>query len=125
MKIDETHRDLKHLLGLTKLMNQQQPIMKKMLALLLLVYAIGLLIGEGLRDHLYGEPIQEQEDTPAGERIPGSAHRKPGKKWKGYSGLFVLLKQKWTVSSQEWRAISETALATFLAMVSHPVPTHV
>jgi len=125
MKVDETNRDLKSLLGLTKLMNQQQPIMEKMLALLLLVYAIGLLVGEGLRDHLYGELIGEQEVVSAGERIPGSAHRKPGKKWKRYSGLFVLLKQKWTVSAREWRAILQAALAAFLAMVRHPVPTHV
>jgi hypothetical protein len=29
MKIDETFRDLKSLLGMTKLMNKQQPIMEK------------------------------------------------------------------------------------------------
>jgi len=44
-----------------------------MLALLLLVYAIGLLIGEGLRDHLYGEPLREPPDLPAGERLPGGS----------------------------------------------------
>src|SRR5512136_2896246 len=43
MKIDETFRDLKSLLGMTHLMNKQQTIMEKMLALLFLVFAIGLL----------------------------------------------------------------------------------
>ncbi len=125
MKIDETFRDLKSLLGMTKLMNKQQKIMEKMLALLLLVFAISLLIGEGLRDHLYGETIREQELVPEKERIPGSPHRKKGKKWKRYSGLFILLKQKWSVSTRDWQVIVGTALASFTTMVHHPVPTHV
>ena len=125
MKIDETFRDLKSLLGLTKLMNKQQTIMEKMLALLLLVFAIGLLIGEGLRDHLYGETIQEQEVVPEKDRLPGSPQRKKGKKWKRYSGLFILLKQKWSVSTRDWQAIVGTALASFMAIVRYPVPTHV
>jgi hypothetical protein len=125
MKIDESFRDLKSLLGMTKLMNKQQQIMEKMLALLLLVYAIGLLVGEGLRDYLYGETIREQEVVPDKERIPGSPFLKKGKKWKRYSGLFILLKQKWFVSAIAWRAIVGEALASFYTMVQHPVPTHV
>ncbi len=125
MKIDESFRDLKSLLGMTKLMNKQQQIMEKMLALLLLVYAIGLLIGEGLRDHLYGELIQEQEEVPEKERIPGSPFLKKGKKWKRYSGLFILLKQKWSLSAREWQKIFTAALTSFLSIVQHPVLTHV
>lgn len=125
MKIDESFRDLKSLLGMTKLMNKQQQTMEKMLALLLLIYAIGLLIGEGLRDHLYGEPTQEQEAVPEQERLPGSPFLKKGKKWKRYSGLFILLKQKWSVTTRDWQAIVGTALASFTAMVHYPVPTHV
>ncbi len=53
MKIDETFRDLKSLLGMSRLMKKQQVYMEKMLALQLLVYAIGILIGEGLRDYLH------------------------------------------------------------------------
>lgn len=125
MKIDETFRDLKSLLGMTKLMNKQQKIMEKMLALLLLVFAIGLLIGECLRDHLYGETIGENEVVSPKERIPGSPSRKKGKKWKRYSGLFILLKQKWSVSNRDWQIIVGTALASFITIVRHPVPTHV
>jgi len=125
MKIDESFRDLKSLLGMTKLMNKQQQIMEKMLALLLLVYAIALLIGEGLRDHLYGELIQEQEVVPEKERIPGSPFRKKGKKWKRYSGLFILLRQKWSLSASKWQEIISNALASFAALVQYPVPTHV
>jgi hypothetical protein len=38
MKIEETYRDLKSLLGLTKLMNKQQVYMEKMVSLLLLTF---------------------------------------------------------------------------------------
>jgi hypothetical protein len=76
IKIEETFRDLKSLLGMTKLMNKQQQLMEKILALLLLVFAIGLLVGEGLRDHLYGVTIQERERIPKKERIPGASYHK-------------------------------------------------
>lgn len=125
MKIDESFRDLKSLLGMTKRMNKQQQIMEKMLALLLLVYAIGLLIGEGLRDHLYGELIQKQEEVGEKECIPGSPFLKKGKKWKRYSGLFILLKQKWSLSAREWQKIVTAALTSFWSIVHHPVLTHV
>jgi hypothetical protein len=49
MKIEETYRDLKSLLGMTKLMNKQQVYMEKMVSLLLLTFTIGLLVGEELR----------------------------------------------------------------------------
>jgi len=125
MKIEESFRDLKSLLGLTRLMNKQQSYMEKMVALLLLVYAIGLLVGERLRDQLYGELIAENETVPGQEQIPASSQRKQGKKWKRYSGLFVLLKQNWSLAAKEWRAILDEALAAFTALVQHPVPTHV
>lgn len=125
MKIEQSLRDLKSLLGLTKLMNKQQAYMEKMLALLLLVFAIGLLVGERIRDFLYGEPIAENETLPEKDRIPGFLHLKKGKKWKRYSGLFVLLKQKWSIPSQDRRMILETSLASFLSLVHCPVPTHV
>jgi hypothetical protein len=125
MKIDESFRDLKSLLGMTKLMNKQQQIMEKMLALLLLVFAISLMVGEGLRDHLYGETIQEPQVIPKNELIPGSPYRKKGKKWKRYSGLFILLKQKWSVPASAWQEIVNSALTSFIALVQHPVLTHV
>ena len=125
MKIEQSFRDLKSLLGMTKLMNKQQAYMEKMLALLLLVFAIGLLVGERIRDFLYGERIAENETVLEKEPIPGTPHLKKGKKWKRYSGLFVLLKQKWYLSPQDRRMILEAALAAFLALVHFPIPTHV
>lgn len=125
MKIEECFRDLKSLLGMTKLMNKQQTYMEKMLALLLLTFAIGLLIGEGIRDLLYGELIAENEPVPDKDRIQGSTCRKKGKKWKRYSGLFILLKQKVSLSSADRRFILDNAFAAFHGLVQHPVPTHV
>jgi len=106
-------------------MNKHQQNMEKMLAMLLLVYAIGLLLGEGVRDHLYGELIHDQETVPEAERIPGSPQRKKGKKWKRYSGLFILLKQKWSLPPGQWQIIFGNALASFTTLVQHPVPSHV
>jgi hypothetical protein len=119
MKIEETFRDSKSLLGMTKLMNKQQVYMEKMLALLLLTFTIGLLVGEGLRDLLYGEQIVDGEQVPHKERIPGAPTLRKSKKWKRYSGLFVLLKQKWSISADQQAAILKAAFAVFIALV-HP-----
>ncbi|MCX8066914.1 MAG: hypothetical protein N3B68_03685 [Anaerolineae bacterium] len=117
-------RDGKSLLGMGRLMNQRWVYMEKMLALFLLVYAVADLVGERLRDFLYGEPVGEGEAVPEGERIPGNPQRKQGQKWNRYSGLFVLLKQKWSLSVRDWERIVEDAWATFAAIVL-PVPTRV
>ena len=126
MKIEETNRDLKSLLGMTKGMHKQQQLMEKMLALLFLTFAIGVLVGEGLRDHLYGVALGEQEVISDNERIPGSPDRKKGKKWRRYSGLFILLNQKWSLSTRDWQAIVIAALSAFRTLVLSPVvPSHV
>jgi hypothetical protein len=125
MKIEQTFRDLKSLLGMTKLMNKQQVYMEKMLALLLLTFTIGLLVGESLRDLLYGEQIADDEQVPDNDRIPGAPTLKKGKKWKRYSGLFVLLKQKCSISADQQSAILNAAYAVFLALVQPHVRTYV
>jgi len=123
MKIDETFKDLKSLLGLVKLMNKQQVYMEKMLALLLLTFTIGLLVGEEIRDFLYGEQIIDDEQVREMERIPGSPSLRKGKKWKRYSGLFVLLKQKWSISTHQRTIILTAAFDTFLTLVQPYVRT--
>ena len=125
MKIEETFRDLKSLLGMTKLMHKLQVYMEKMLALMLLTFTIGLLVGEEIRDLLYGEPIAENEQVPDKERIPGSTVLKQGRKWKRYSGLFVLLKQKWSLSVEQKTTILNLAFDTFLTLVQPNVRTFV
>ena len=96
MKIDESFRDMKNLLGLEKLMNKRRDHMEKMVALLLIAYAIGLWLGETLRATLF----------PEGSR-----------KHKLYSGLFVLLKLKLTMPRQDFLPISSLALSSFTNLV--------
>ena len=55
MKVEETFKDLKSLLGLEKVMNKKRENLEKMIALLLLACSIGLLVGEGLREEISTE----------------------------------------------------------------------
>lgn len=90
-KIDESFRDMKNLLNLDKIMNKKQVNMEKMVALVCLAYIIGFLIGEQIRDWEYG----------------GS------KKWKLYSGLFILLKRKIRLSKEALAQALESAFMIF------------
>jgi len=54
MKIEESFRDCKDLLHLTKLMNKKQVHLEQMIALSLLAYVMGVWIGEAIRDVTYG-----------------------------------------------------------------------
>jgi len=98
MKIEECFRDMKNLLGLKKLMNKRRDHMEKMVALLLIAYAISLWLGETLRSALF----------PEGTR-----------KHKIYSGLFVLLKLKPIISRQDFLPISSRALSSFSNLVCY------
>jgi hypothetical protein len=53
MKIEEAFRDLKSLLNFDKLMNKRRTLMEKMVALLLIAYALALILGEALREQLF------------------------------------------------------------------------
>lgn len=123
MKIEESFRDLKDLLGMTKLMHQKQEYMEKMIALLLLIFSIGLLLGEGLRDFLYGEPISEGEEVTEKDQVPNAPELKKSKKWKRYSGLFILLRQKWPITQEEYHRIYTAVLLSFTTLVQCPVRT--
>jgi len=60
MKIEESFRDCKDLLGIDRVMNKQQAQMEQMVALALLAYVVGLFIGEALRDVSWGQLKPEQ-----------------------------------------------------------------
>lgn len=92
MKIDESFRDLKHLLGMDQMMFQKRQWMEQMVSLALLAYAIGLVLGETLRSHLFPETSPKR---------------------KLYSGLFVLLKLKLSLHYPEFRNILSLALHNF------------
>jgi transposase len=54
MKLEESFKDLKSLLFLDKVMNKKRDNMEKMVAMVLLAYSIGLLVGEEIRERMYG-----------------------------------------------------------------------
>ena len=93
MKIEQTFRDLKSLLNFHKLMNKRRSLMEKMVALILIAYAIILVVGETLRTRLF----------PEGSR-----------KYMLYSGPFVFLKLKPDLSpplfSQAYMAFNQLVL---------------
>ena len=129
MKIDATFRDLKDLLGLERRMNRSQEYMEKMVALLYRAPRGEESEGFPVRAAAFGEsPDPPEPARPAPPAIPSPEPGNPpasprrsrsGRKWKRYSGLFVLLMQ------EQWRAIVRAALASFLAILFPPVPTHV
>ncbi|MHC4753243.1 MAG: transposase [Planctomycetota bacterium] len=102
-KIDESFRDMKSLLNLDKIMNKKQVNMEKMVALVALAYIIGFLIGEQIRDQAY-----------AGSR-----------KWKQYSGLFILLKRKIRLAREVLLQALEDAYILFRRIVLGNVRTFV
>ena len=108
MKIQETFRDLKNLLNLDKLMNKSQAHLEQMAALVMLAFTIGVLYGETLRDELYG---------PAADPQSASAHRTRQRKWQAYSGLFILLKRKFTLPAKRLRQLQRQAAADFALLI--------
>ena len=104
MKIEESFRDLKNLLGLDRVMNQRRDYLEQVLALVMIAYAVGLLLGETLRDKLF-------DRTHSKHRL--------------YSGLFLLLEHRPQVPHATAQQIASAALRTFTCLVSAPVRTHV
>lgn len=123
MKIEESFRDLKSLLCLDKLMNKNQVYMERMVALVLIAYSIGLLVGEAIRDQLYPQEPRPPKRRRRGRASPPHGHSMT--KWKLYSGLFILLKQKIDLSRRMLRQIARSVLAAFVSLVFPNVRTQV
>jgi hypothetical protein len=75
--------------------------MQKMVALIMIVYAATLVLGETLRNHLFPETSRKR---------------------KAFSGPFVLIKLKLNLPMKEFEAIALQALQSFILIVS-PVRT--
>jgi hypothetical protein len=103
MKIEEAFNDLKSLLGLEKMMHKKRELMEKMVALVLIAYAVVLVLGETLRSHLFPQ-----------------AHPKR----RLFSGSFVLLRLKSSLTHHQFEQISLQALQAFARIVA-PVRTYV
>jgi hypothetical protein len=115
MKIEETFRDCKNLLHLPKVMNKKQYYLEQMIALTLIAFVIGFWLGESLRDVVYGniDPFQMQENLPCSSWVDLRKHTK----WRLYSGLFVLLKQKHNLPLSLFNAVLNAASLSFAHLV--------
>jgi len=121
MKIEETFRDCKDLLHLNKLMNKKQPLLEQMIALSLLAYVVGVWFGEAIRDIVYGLTEISQLAERLHNKSPVNVNAHP--KWLLYSGLFVLLKQKLRLSTDQVAAVSQVAAGAFATLVQGNVRT--
>jgi hypothetical protein len=115
MKIEESFRDCKDLLHLTKLMNKKQSHLEQMIALSLLAYVIGVWFGEAIRDVVYGSLEITQVPDALLNRPPVDPNLHP--KWLLYSGLFVLLKQKLRISQSQVDLVTQAASVAFASLV--------
>jgi hypothetical protein len=122
MKVEESFRDCKDLLGLNRLMNKQQVHMEQMVALILLAYVVALFFGEALRDVSYGKLLPEQitYDSLFAPN-PSFSHSK----WKHYSGLFVLLKQQLRIPTDQLQRLHQPVAQAFASLVFGNVRTFV
>ena len=121
MKIEQTFRDCKNLLHLSKLMNKQLRHLEQMIALTLITYVLGLWLGEALRDVIYAQvPIDQLPETLLNH---SSSNLKVHPKWLLYSGLFVLLKQKTRMPLHQMVAIVSAATLAFAHLVYGYVPS--
>ena len=94
-KIEESFKDLKSLLKLDKIMNKSQEYLEKMIDMVMLACAFGLLIGESIRETSY-----------------------KGKKAENYSGLFIFLKHLRQIPLATIVAAISSALILFKSLVS-------
>lgn len=115
MKIEESFRDCKDLLHLTKLMNKKQSHLEQMISLSLLAYVIGVWFGEAIRDVVYGNLEIAQVPDALLNRPPVDPNLHP--KWLLYSGLFVLLKQKLRISPSQLDLVIQEAGVAFASLV--------
>lgn len=121
MKIEEAFRDLKNLLNLDKMMNKSQQHMEQMAALVMLAFTIGFLSGEAVRDELYGAPDASQTATATGPPAAETTQTKARRKWQLYSGLFIVLKRKITLSNKRLRQLQNQVVSAFAELIQ-PLP---
>jgi hypothetical protein len=123
MKIDESFRDCKDLLHLPKVMNKRQDYLEKMIALALIAFVVGYLFGEAVRDVCYGKLEPDQVTAGLLGEVPKQVSS--NRKWRLYSGLFILLKQKPRLSDELLSSIAQSVAQVFPKLVYGPVRSFV
>ncbi len=117
MKIEICFRDLKSLLHIDKVMSKSQVYLNKMLAMVMLAYAICLLVGEAIRDVQYAKVIPHELNLLAVPKVDKRS------RWYLFSGPFLLLKQRYRLQQGVLRQIVKAALLIFTQLVFANVRT--
>jgi len=117
MKIEVCFRDLKSLLHIDKVMNKSQIYLNKMLAMVMLAYAISLVVGETIRDVQYAQVIPNELNLL---KIPEVDKRS---RWFLFSGPFLLLKQRYRFKKSILKRIISVALSLFANLIFANVRT--
>jgi hypothetical protein len=111
MKIEISFRDLKGLLHIDKVMNKSQDRLEKILALVMIAYAISLLIGEAIRD------VQYAQVKPCDLDFLSVPLTEKTSKWHSFSGPFLLLKRRCSLDYHLLRQIVSVILQLFHDLV--------
>lgn len=119
MKIEICFRDLKSLLHIDKVMNKSQVYLNKMLAMVMLAYAICIVVGEAIRDVQYAQV--ELDDL---NLLTVPTVDKPSR-WYLFSGPFLLLKHRYRLEHRLLRRIVDAALPIFANLIFANVRTPV
>jgi hypothetical protein len=117
MKIEICFRDLKSLLNIDKVMNKSQVYLDKMLAMVMLAYAVSVVVGEAIRDVQFAQVSPDDLNlltVPAVDKCS---------RWYLFSGPFLLLKQRFRLDKRTLRKIVSAALLIFTHLVFANVRT--
>jgi hypothetical protein len=117
MKIETCFRDLKSLLHIDQVMNKSQVYLNKMLAMVMLAYAISVVLGEAIRDVQYAQVKPDELNLLS---VPEVDRRS---RWFLFSGPFLLLKQRYRLDRPTLRQIVKVALLIFAHLVFANVRT--
>ena len=117
MKIEICFRDLKSLLHIDKVMNKSQNHLNKMLAMVMLAYAISLIVGETIRDVEFAQVTPNELNLLT---VPQVGKRS---RWFLFSGPFLLLKQRFRLSRRILSQIVKVSLLIFAQLVFANVRT--
>ncbi len=109
--IDICLRDLKSLLHIDQVMNKSQVYLNKMLAMVLLAYAVSVVIGEAIRDVQYAQIDPQDYDWLT---VPNVDKRS---RWYLFSGPFLLLKPRYRLARHVLRRIVAAALNIFRQLI--------
>jgi hypothetical protein len=111
MKIEICFRDLKSLLHIDKIMNKSQVYLNKMLAMVMLAYAICLIVGEAIRDVQYAKVHPNQLNLLRVPEVDKCS------RWFLFSGPFLFLKHRYRLDRHTLKQIGMVSLLIFANLI--------